>query len=152
VSQPYGQLPPDPTIRRGTRLAVAGIVILVVTLGLVWGSSVGLIYTPGYSYTGADGYVWYVPGFWSTGGVYTSRGYQTAGRVWVFSAVLLTVLGLVRQRPRLQLVAAALPVLGLVTSKPDVSTVLVVLVGAGLLVAAALLRRPAPVLRQSGQQ
>jgi hypothetical protein len=127
------------------------MVTLVVTLALVWGSSVALIYNPGYSYTGADGYIWYVPGTWSTGGTYTSYGYQTAGRVWVFSAVLLTILGMVRQRPRLLVAAAALPVLGVVTSKPDASTVLVVLVGAGLLLAAALRRRQPPVAKQPGQ-
>jgi hypothetical protein len=127
------------------------MVALIVTLALVWGSSVALIYNPGYSYTGAEGYIWYVPGTWSTGGTYTSFGYQTAGRVWVFSAVLLTILGLVGQRPRLLLVAAALPVLGVATSKPDASTVLVVLIGAGLLVAAGLRRRQAPVAQQPGQ-
>jgi hypothetical protein len=151
AGQPYGQPPQDPSVRRARRLAVAGIALLVLALGLVWGSSVGVIYYPGYSYTGADGYIYYVPGTWYTGSTYTSRGFQTAGRVWVFSAVLLTVLGLVRERPRLLLVAAALPVLGLLTSKPDASTALVVLVGAGLLVAAGLRRKPRPVAQQAGQ-
>jgi len=151
-AEPY--VPPapiDPAIRRSRRLALAGTITLVVSLALVWGSTVGVIYTPGYSYTDASGYMYYVPGYWSTGGTYVSHGYQTAGRVWVFSAAALTALGLVRQKPRLLFAAAALPIVGLVTSKPDLITAVLVVVGAALLVVAGLRRRPVPVVQQPGQ-
>jgi hypothetical protein len=151
TSLPYVPTPPlDPAARRSQRLALAGMITLGVSLALVWGSTVGVTYTPGYSYSDASGYIYYVPGMWTTGGTYVSYGYQSAGRVWVVSAVLLTILGRVRQKPRLLYVAAGLPVLGLVTSKPALVTVAVVLVGAALLVMSSL-RRGRTVPQQSGQ-
>lgn len=152
TEQPYAPAPPiDPAVRRFRRLALAGILALVVTLGLGWGSLALTYYTPGYSWTDAMGNVWYVPGSMVTGGEITYQGYKTSGRVWVTSAVLLTILGWVRQRPRVLLVAAALPILGLLSSKPEVATILVVLVGAGLLVAAGLRRDLVATAQQSGQ-
>lgn len=144
----YGGSPPlDLAVRRFRRLALAGILALIVTLGLGWGSLSLMYYTPGYTWTDAMGNVWYVPGSVMTGGEVTYQGYKTSGRVWVISAVLLTIVGWVRQRPRWLLAAAALPVLGLMSAKPEGATILVVLVGAGLLVAAGLRRD----LQQPGQ-
>ncbi|MGV8850737.1 MAG: hypothetical protein ACOH16_14475 [Propionibacteriaceae bacterium] len=152
TEQPYVPSPPrDPAVRRFRRLALAGMLALVVTLGLGWGSLALTYYTPGYSWTDAMGNVWYVPGSMVTGGEVTYKGYQTSGRVWVISAVLLTIVGWVRQRRRWLLVAAAMPILGLLSSKPQVATILFALVGSGLLVVAGLRQGLGPVTQQPGQ-